>query len=96
VQDIGEKEGVNMANKVKYTKAPADVAHALKEATPLEDFLPSPDKLVLKQKKEKITIALDKRNVDLFKYYAKKHNAKYQTMINDVIGAYADKHLVNK
>jgi hypothetical protein len=96
VLDIGEKEGESMANKVKYTKAPADVTRALEGAVPVEDFLPSPDKLVLKQEKEKITIALDKRNVDLFKRYAQKHNAKYQTMINDVIGAYADQHLVNK
>ena len=85
-----------MANKVKYTDAPADVARALESAVPIKDFLPSPDKLVLKQEKEKITIALDKRSVDLFKNYAKKHNAKYQTMINDVLGSYADKHLVNK
>ena len=85
-----------MANKVKYTNAPADVARALENAVPIKDFLPSPDKLVLKQEKEKITIALDKRSVDLFKNYAKKHNAKYQTMINDVLGSYADKHLVNK
>lgn len=85
-----------MANKVKYTKAPVDIARALEDTIPIEDFLPSPDKLVLKQEKEKITIALDKHNVDLFKHYAKKHNAKYQTMMNDVLGAYADKHLTKK
>ncbi|HEY1645580.1 MAG TPA: BrnA antitoxin family protein [Candidatus Saccharimonadales bacterium] len=85
-----------MTNKIKYTNAPADVARALEHAVPVKDFLPSPDKLVLKQEKEKITIALDKHSVDLFKYYAKKHNAKYQTMINDVVGAYADQYLVNK
>jgi len=85
-----------MANKVKYTKAPAYIARALENAVPIENFLPSPDKLVLKQSKKKITIALDKRNVDLFKSYAKKHNAKCQTMMNDVLGSYADKHLVNK
>ncbi|HUC88256.1 MAG TPA: BrnA antitoxin family protein [Candidatus Binatia bacterium] len=85
-----------MANKIKYTNAPPDVARALKHAVPVKDFLPSPDKLILKQEKEKITIALDKRSVDLFRYYAKKHDAKYQTMINEVVGAYADEYLVNK
>lgn len=82
-----------MANRIKYTDAPADVARALENAVPIKDFLPSPDKLVLRQEKEKITIALDKRSVDRFKHYARKHNAKYQTMINDVVGAYADQYL---
>lgn len=85
-----------MANKIKYTNAPAAVARALEHGVPIKDFLPSPEELILKQEKEKITIALDKRSVDLFRYYAKKHNAKYQTMINDVVGAYAGKYLVNK
>ena len=85
-----------MANKVRYTKAPADMARALEAAVSIEDFLPSPDQLVLRQDKEKITISLDKRNVDLFRHYAKKHNAKYQTMMNDVLGEYADKYLANK
>ncbi len=39
---------------------------------------------------------LDKRSLELFKRYAKQHNAKYQTMINGVLGSYADKFLSRK
>ena len=82
--------------KVNYTNAPSDIAEALENAAAMEDFLPSPEQLVLKTEKEKITIAIDKRSLELFKQYAKKHNAKYQTMINGVLGSYADKFLSRK
>jgi len=82
-----------MTNDIKYTDAPADVEDALDNAAVVADFLPSPAELVRKAEKEKITIAIDKRSLDLFKKYAKKHDGKYQTMMNDVLGAYADKFL---
>jgi predicted DNA binding CopG/RHH family protein len=85
-----------MTNKVSYTDAPAEIAEALENAGALEDFLPSPEQLVLKTEKEKITIAVDKRSLELFKKYAKKHDAKYQTMINGVLSSYADKFLSHK
>ncbi len=80
-------------SKVNYTDAPQKIEQALEDATIVTDFLPSPEELVRKTAKEKITIAIDKRSLDLYKRYAKKHDAKYQTMINDVVGAYADKFL---
>lgn len=80
-------------NKINYTTAPADVEQALDVAIVTDDFLPTPDKLVRKVQKEKITIALDKDSLELFKKYANKHNSKYQTMINGVISSYADKYL---
>ena len=82
-----------MSNIVNYTDAPSDVEQSLEEAIVIGDFLPSPDELVRKTEKEKITIAIDKRSLDLYKRFAKKHNAKYQTMINGVLGSYADKFL---
>lgn len=82
-----------MSNNIKYTDAPAGMAQALQDAVPIEDFLPSPDQLILKTEKEKITIAIDKRSLELFKQYAEKHDAKYQTMINGVVSSYADKFL---
>jgi predicted DNA binding CopG/RHH family protein len=57
------------------------------------DLLLSPLQLVRKVEKEKITIAVDKRSLELFKRYAESHDAKYQTMINGVLDAYADKFL---
>ncbi len=85
-----------MNNRINYTNAPADIEESLDNATVINDFLPSPAELVRKAEKEKITIAIDKHSLDLFKEYAKKHNAKYQTMMNDVLGSYADKFLSRK
>lgn len=82
-----------MSSSVNYTDAPADIEQSLEEAIAISDFLPSPDELIRKTEKEKITIAIDKRSLELYKRYAKKHNAKYQTMINGVLGSYADKFL---
>jgi predicted DNA binding CopG/RHH family protein len=95
VLDIGGKERRDMT-KINYTDAPTDIADTLESAIAIEDFLPSPDQLVLKNEKEKITIAIDKRSLDLFKQYAEKHNAKYQTMINGVVSSYAEKFLSKK
>jgi hypothetical protein len=82
-----------MTDRINYTDAPTDIAETLESAIAIDDFLPSPDQLVLKTEKEKITIAIDKRSLDLFKQYAEKHNAKYQTMINGVVSSYAEKFL---
>lgn len=76
-----------------YTNAPEDVVESLENPIFVKDFLPSPEEFVRKTKKEKITIAVDKDSLDLYKRYAKKHNAKYQTMINGVLSSYADKYL---
>jgi predicted DNA binding CopG/RHH family protein len=95
VPGIGGKERKYMT-KINYTDAPDDIEKALENAIAIDDFLPSPDQLILKSEKEKITIAIDKRSLDLFKRYADKHNAKYQNMINSVVTTYADKFLAKK
>lgn len=82
-----------MTSNIKYTYASDEIELALDEAILVVDTLPTPAELVRKVQKEKITIALDKDSLELFKKYAQKHDAKYQTMINDVVGAYADKFL---
>jgi predicted DNA binding CopG/RHH family protein len=93
VPDIGGKERNYMTN-VKYADAPADIEQALENAMTIDDVLPSPSELVRKTEKE--TIAIDKNSLELFKKYAKKHDAKYQTMINGVLSSYADKFLSHK
>lgn len=82
-----------MTNNIHYTNAPDDIESALDEAVVVVDMLPLPAQLMRKSAKEKITIAIDKDSLELFKKYAKRHDAKYQTMINDVVSAYADKFL---
>lgn len=93
---IGERERKYMSKLINYTDAPGDIDEALKNATVVSDFLPSPTELVSRGEKEKITIAVDKHSLDLFRQYAKKHNTKYQPMINGVLNSYADKFLKTK
>ena len=83
-----------MSNITNYTPAPQDIAEALENAVVIDDFLPSPAELVAKEERERITISLDKKSLDAFRAYAKKHDAKYQTMINRVVESYAKTHLV--
>lgn len=82
-----------MSNTINYVDAPADIEAALDNATIVSDLLPSPSELVSRGEKEKITIAVDKHSLELFKKYAKRHNTKYQPMINGVLSSYADKFL---
>src|SRR4030095_726701 len=93
VRATGGKEGKYMSNTTNYVDVTADIEQALEEAVVVSDFLPSPAELVRKTEKEKITIAIDKHSLDLYKRYAKKHNAKYQSMINGGLSSYADKFL---
>lgn len=85
-----------MSNAIKYKDAPAKVEESLEHAIVVNDFLPSPDELIRKTEKEKITIAIDKHSLDLFKQYAKEHNARYQLMMNEVLGSYASKFLSHR
>lgn len=94
MRDTGEKEGNYMSN-VNYTDAPDDVRESLEDPIFMNDLLPSPEEFVRKTKKEKITIAIDKDSLDLYKQYAKKHDAKYQSMMNGVLSSYAEKFLNN-
>ncbi len=54
----------------------------------IRDFLPPPDKLVLKEDQVKVTISLSKRSVDFFKTIARQHHTSYQKMIR-VIDIYS-------
>jgi hypothetical protein len=56
---------------------------------PPRDFLPPPDKLVLKEDQVKVTISLSKNSVDFFRRarapIARQHHTSYQKMIRRVI-----------
>ena len=72
-----------MKSKIKYTDEP------IGELKIINDFLPSPDQLILKDDNVKITIALKKSSIDFFKNEAKKHHTSYQRMIRQLIDLYA-------
>jgi predicted DNA binding CopG/RHH family protein len=75
-----------MKSKIKYTDEP------MGKLKVIEDFLPSPDQLVLKEDKVKVTIALKKSSVDFFKKEAKKQHTSYQKMIRQLIDWYTSHH----
>lgn len=75
-----------MKKKIKYTDEP------MEETRVIKDFLPPPEKLVLKESNVKITISLSRTSVDFFKKEAKKHSTSYQKMIRRVIDVYTEKY----
>ena len=70
-----------MKRRIKYTNEPIDFEV-------IDDFLPPPEKLALKQENVKVTISLSKASVDFFKKYAGKHHTPYQKMIRKVLDFY--------
>ena len=56
-----------------------------------EDFLPSPDRLVLREQNVKVTLSLSQRSVTFFKRAAQKRRVPHQRMIRALVDAYAEK-----
>ena len=71
-----------MKSRIKYTDKPMGKLRVMK------DFLPPPDKLVLKEENVKVTISLKKSSVEFFKGEAKKNRTSYQKMLRQVIDWY--------
>ncbi len=71
-----------MKSKTKYTNEPLEMEL-------VEDFLPSPDQLALKQDTVKVTIGLSKPTVDFFKAQARQNHTQYQKMIRRLLDLYA-------
>ena len=78
---IGERVKKSMKKKILYTNEPIN-------ARVIENFLPSPDDLIFKEKKTKVTLTLSEKSLKFFKSAAKKHNASYQGMIRRLIDYY--------
>ena len=57
----------------------------------VKDFLPPPDKLVLRQSNVKVTLSLSRKSLDFFKREAKKQHVPYQRMIRALVDAYAER-----
>lgn len=75
-----------MKKRIRYTDEPMGNVEVVK------DFLPPPEKLVLREDNVKVTIALSKSSVSFFKKIAKKHRTPYQAMIRRILNLYADKY----
>lgn len=84
MQVIGEQEGKFMKkSKVKYTDEP------IGKIKIIPNFLPSPDKLVLKEETVKVTLILTKNSIDFFKDKAQEQHVQYQKMIRVLLDMYA-------
>ena len=77
-------------SKVKYKDEP------IGKIKIVDDFLPNPKDLVLKEETTKITISLTKSSVDFFKNVAARYHTNYQTMIRALIDQYASHHRPSK
>jgi len=75
-----------MKGKIKYTNEPIGKVRVI------DDFLPSPEELALKEETVKVTISLSKTSVEFFKKEAKKHNTQYQKMIRRLLDEYSSHH----
>lgn len=71
-----------MKKRIKYTDEPM-------ELKVIDDFLPPPEKLAIKEESIKVTITLSKSSVEFFKRHAKNQHNKYQKMIRQVLDHYA-------
>ncbi len=75
-----------MKKRIKYTDEPLGNVKIIK------DFLPPPEKLVLKDDQVKVTISLSRTSVEFFKKQAKKQHTQYQKMIRALLDSYRMRH----
>jgi uncharacterized DUF497 family protein/predicted DNA binding CopG/RHH family protein len=70
---------------VKYTKG------EIGRFRIVENFLPPPHELVLREDNVKVTLSLSRRSIDFFKRAARQRKVPYQRMIRALVDAYAEK-----
>jgi len=71
-------------NNTLYTDVPTDVDEALMRSKVLDITI---DDLIKQNRKERVTIMIDKENLEFFRSQAKAHGIPYQTMINNSLTA---------
>lgn len=81
---IGVRGEKFMKKEIKYTDEP------MGRIKLVDDFLPSPEQLVLKEETVRVTLALTKDSVDFFKRVAKEQHTHYQTMIRVLLDQYTE------
>ena len=70
-----------MKKEIRYSDEPI-------EFEVIDDFLPPPERLALKEENVKVTITLSKESVDFFKKAARRRRFPYQKMIRRVLDYY--------
>ncbi len=90
--DSGGKDGGDIGKITEYRSAPKGVAEAIHAAEVIDDFLPPPEELVLRDETVKVTISLTQKSVDFFKKTAEDQGVPYQTMIRKVLDLYSQRY----
>jgi hypothetical protein len=85
--DIAAEARRSMKRTPKYNDGP------LGRLELLDDLLPPPDRLVLREDGIKVTLSLSKKSVAFFKERAARSKVPYQRMIRSLLDAYADRHV---
>ncbi len=83
--DIGAEGEKSMRKKTQYTREPMTLEV-------VDDFLPPPCDLVLKEDTVKVTIGLSKPTVEFFKIRARQSHTQYQKMIRRLLDLYVAKY----
>jgi predicted DNA binding CopG/RHH family protein len=81
-----------MNKKTIYRDAPKDVAKAKDASEAVDDSLPPPEELLLRDETVKVTISLTQKSVDFFKKTAEEQGVPYQTMIRKVLDLYSQRY----
>ena len=76
---------MNKKERVKYTDEPIQLGEEV------ENFLPTPDKLVLRPKPVRVTLTLDADTVAYFETEAERLEVPYQRMIRNLLNEYKSK-----
>ena len=73
-----------------------DLNMPMGKLTKVRDFLPSPEELITKSEKVRVTLYLKKENVKTLKNIARQSHAKYQRIIRNLVDNYVEHyaHLV--
>ena len=82
-----------MKKKIKYSnKFEKDQKINVKDLKIINDFLPSPNELFLKDEKVKITLEIDVETYQFFQNLAVSFNKKYQPLMREILKQYARKY----
>ena len=84
-QVVGARFGMDRKKRVRCTIGEIGKIKVVK------DFLPPPDRLVLREANVKVTLSLSRRSVDFFKREAARQRVPYQRMIRALVDAYAER-----
>ena len=72
-----------MKKKIRYTNEP------IKMGSRVQDFLPSPAEIALKEKTRRVTINLNEESLLVFKREAKRLGVPYQKLLRTVVDLYS-------